>query len=76
MFKAKILSLYYPERFLAVCSSEHLGMLSGIMGFPKNLQSSHYQNLLLDAKRGNPATRTWSAPKFMAFGQNTHAARL
>jgi hypothetical protein len=37
MFKAKILSLYFPERFLAVCSSEHLEMLGEIMDFPEGL---------------------------------------
>jgi hypothetical protein len=42
MFKAKILSLYYPERFLAVCSSEHLEMLGEILGFPGNLAFMHF----------------------------------
>jgi hypothetical protein len=67
MFKAKILSLYYPDRFLAVCSSEHLEMLGGTLGFGDGLRSSQYQNLLLKVKRDNPTTRKWSAPKFMAF---------
>lgn len=67
MFKAKILSLYYPERFLAVCSSEHLEMLAEIMGFSEGLPFSQYQNLLLETKRANPTTRKWSAPKFMAY---------
>ena len=67
MFKAKILSLYFPERFLAVCSSEHLEMLAKIMEFPEDLPFSQYQNLLLEAKRGNPTTRKWSEPKFMAY---------
>ena len=67
MFKAKILSLYFPERFLAVCSSEHLEMLAKIMGFPEDLPFTQYQNLLLEAKRGNPTTRKWSEPKFMAY---------
>jgi hypothetical protein len=67
MFKAKILSLYYPERFLAMCSSEHLQMIAEIMGFPKGLPFSQYQNLLVEAKRGNPTTRKWSEPKFMAY---------
>jgi hypothetical protein len=31
MFKAKILSLYYSKRFLAVCSTEHLDLL-GVSG--------------------------------------------
>ncbi len=56
MFKAKILSLYYPKRFLAVCSSEHLDMLGSILGFPDNLPHCRYQNLLLTSKAGNPIT--------------------
>jgi Domain of unknown function (DUF3883) len=67
MFKAKILSLYFSERFLAMCSSEHLEMIAGILGFPQDLPSSQYQNLLLEAKRGDPTTRKWSEPKFMAY---------
>jgi hypothetical protein len=67
MFKAKILSLYYSDRFLAVCSSEHLDMLGEIMGFDANLPRSQYQNLLLKAKRGNATTLKWSEPKFMAY---------
>jgi Domain of unknown function (DUF3883) len=67
MFKAKILSLYYPDRFLAVCSSEHLEMLAELLGLGKNLSHSRYQNLLLDVKRGNSTTRKWSEPTFMAY---------
>jgi hypothetical protein len=67
MFKAKILSLYYPERFLAVCSSEHLEMLGGELGFAEDLPHSEYQHLLLEKKRGDPMTRRWSEPKFMAY---------
>jgi hypothetical protein len=72
MFKAKILSLYFPDRFLAVCSSEHLEMLAGIMGFPENLPFSRYQNLLREAKGANATTRKWSEPKFMAYLYKTY----
>ncbi len=67
MFKAKILSLYYPERFLAVCSAEHLEMLAETLGCEDGYSPSRYQNFLLKAKSGNPETRKWSAPKFMAY---------
>lgn len=72
MFKAKILSLYYPDRFLAVCSSEHLKMLGAVLGYGSDLPSSQYQNLLIKAKRDNPTTRDWSAPKFMAYLYKVH----
>lgn len=67
MFKAKILSLYYPERFLNVCSAEHLAMLGGELGFAEYLPSSEYQHLLLQAKLENPICKDWRNPKFMAF---------
>jgi hypothetical protein len=67
MFKAKILSLYYPERFLAVCSSEHLEMLAGVLGLPEGLPYSQYQYLFLEVKRKDKKTRNWSEPKFMAY---------
>ena len=69
MFKAKILSLYYPDRFLAVCSSEHLEMLAGTLGqaMEESYSPSRCQNFLITVKRGNPTTRKWSGPKFMAY---------
>jgi len=67
MFKAKILSLYFPERFLPVCSAEHLDMLGSSLGFPEDLPHSQYQNLLHTAKKRHPRTRGWSEPRFMAF---------
>lgn len=67
MFKAKILSLYFPERFLPVCSAEHLDMLGSSLGFPEDLPHSQYQNLLHTAKKRHAKTRAWSEPRFMAF---------
>lgn len=72
MFKAKILSLYFPERFLNVCSSEHLQRFAAEIGLPENLFLSEYQHRLLQAKRANPLTRVWSNPKFMRFLYQTY----
>lgn len=72
MFKAKILSLYYDDRFLSVCSSEHLEMFGDILGCPKDLSSSQYQHLLLKAKQSSAITRDWKNPKFMAFLYDTY----
>jgi hypothetical protein len=72
MFKAKILSLYFPERFLAVCSSEHLEKLGSILGFGTNRPSSEYQSLLLEARQVHSATQRWSNLKFVAFLYRTH----
>ena len=72
MFKAKILSLYFQERFLNVCSSEHLELLASKLGLPDDLGSSEYQNQLLKVKRHNATTRAWSNPKFMRFLYHTY----
>lgn len=67
MFKAKILSLYFPDRFLNVCSAEHLEQLGMELGYGDGLPASKYQYLLLQEKISNRNTREWSNPKFMAF---------
>lgn len=72
LFKAKILSLYYPERFINVCSAEHLEMLGSELGSPEDLFTSEYQHLLAQAKLTHPVTRSWSNPKFMAFLYETY----
>jgi len=72
MFKAKILSLYYDDRFLNVCSAEHLTKLGDIVDCPKGLPVSQYQHLLLKAQQSSANTRDWSNPKFMAFLYGTY----
>lgn len=67
MFKAKILSLYFPEKFLNVCSREHLEMLGEEMGFGEARWVSEYQHLLFNAKLTSPVARNWNNPKFTAF---------
>jgi hypothetical protein len=72
MFKAKILSLYFPDRFLNVCSADHLELLGSQFGLSDNLFSSEYQHFLLQSKRDDPITRSWSNPKFVAFLYKTY----
>lgn len=72
MFKAKILSLYFPERFLNVCSAGHLELLGDELGFGAECLSSEYQHLLLKIKLSNKGTRQWSNPKFMTFLYRTY----
>lgn len=67
LFKAKILSLYYPRRFLNICSAEHLEMLGTELRFGTDRYTSEYQHLLLQAKLDNRITKSWSNPKFMMF---------
>jgi hypothetical protein len=72
MFKAKILGLYFQERFLSVCSGEHLERLRSVLDLPGGLPLSEYQNRLLKVKLDHPATREWTNPKFTEFLYNTY----
>jgi hypothetical protein len=72
LFKAKILNLYFPDRFLNVCSSEHLELMVAKVGLPDNLRLSEYQNRLLKTKCDNSTTRAWNNPKFMLFLYSTY----
>lgn len=67
MFKAKILSLYYPELYLNICSSDHLQEIALEMGIPQKQFISEYQHLLVNEKQRNNVTKDWSNPKFMSF---------
>lgn len=67
MFKAKILSLYFPELYLNVCSSEHLEQIALEMGVSEQPFMSEYQHLLVEKKLANKITKDWSNPKFMSF---------
>jgi hypothetical protein len=67
MFKAKILSLYFPNKFINACSAEHLQVIGEALGFDPDLPASQYQHLIVQAKNINVTTRAWSNPKFTAF---------
>lgn len=67
MFKAKILSLYFPKVYLNICSADHLEYLALELGIPEQEFISKYQNLLIEKKLSNEISRNWSNPKFMAF---------
>jgi Domain of unknown function (DUF3883) len=71
-FKAKILSLYFPDLYLNVCSGPHIDELSEALGIPDNLPLSEKQHRLLQAKLDNRITQFWSNPKFMTFLYNTY----
>lgn len=67
MFKAKILSLYFPDLYLNICSSGHIEQLAQELGIPENKYVSEYQHLLIVKKFENKITKDWSNPKFMSF---------
>lgn len=67
MFKAKILSLYFPSSYLNICSSEHLKQIALDMGIQEQRYISEYQHLLIEKKMENRITKNWTNPKFMSF---------
>jgi hypothetical protein len=72
MFKAKILSLYFPDKYLNVCSKDHIQALASEFGISDNAFVSEQQHLLLEEKLKNRITKDWSNPKFMTFLYNTY----
>ena len=75
LFKAKILSLYFPDKYLNVCSAEHIEELSEELGLPSDTFVSEQQHQLRQAASENPITRNWSNPKVMTFLYNTFIPR-
>lgn len=67
MFKAKILSLYFPNRFLNVCSGDHLKLLAKKLRLPDGLPLSEYQHLLLKLRETDDLCARWKNPKYMTF---------
>lgn len=67
MFKAKILSLYFPGIYLNVCSSEHLEQIASELYLPDGAFISEYQHLLYKEKLKSKIAKDWSNPKFMSF---------
>lgn len=67
MFKAKILSLYFPDDYLNICSAEHLEEIALAIGIPEQKFTSAYQHLLAKEKLKSDVTKSWSNPKFMSF---------
>jgi hypothetical protein len=67
MFKAKILSLYFPELYINICSENHILEFASELGLPEGRAISEYQHLIVEEKLSNPETKDWSNPKFMSF---------
>jgi Domain of unknown function (DUF3883) len=71
MFKAKILSLYFPDTYLNVCSGDHIAALAAGLDISDEAFVSELQHRLLQEKLRNTITKNWSNPKFMTFLYNT-----
>lgn len=71
MFKAKILSFYFPDRFINVCSDVHLREMVELAGLGSIDSPSKCQSALVDFKNRSATTQRWSSPKFMNFLYHT-----
>ena len=79
MFKGKILSIYYPERYLNVFSDEHLKYF--ITSFDLDTKTTLKLNpvlkreLLLEFKNSDEVMRNWSTDMFSVFLYNFYPKR-
>ena len=66
MFKAKILSLYYPERFMNIFSDNHIKYFLDKLGisYKDNSNSIDLRELLIDYKSSNDVFSSWTAIEF------------
>jgi uncharacterized protein DUF3883 len=71
LFRAKILSLYFPDKYLNVCSPDHIRELSENLGLPADTFVSEQQHQLREVARSHPVMKNWSNPKVMTFLYNT-----
>ncbi|MCF6130889.1 DUF3883 domain-containing protein [Flavobacterium wongokense] len=71
MFKGKILSTYYPERYLNVFSDDHLKyfLKSFDLDTAQTLKANPVvkRELLLEMKNNDPVMKNWSIDLFMVF---------
>lgn len=67
MFKAKILSLYFPGDYINICSYDSLETIADELGLPNADYYSELQHLIVREKNKDSITRKWSNPRFMNF---------
>ncbi|NRB25039.1 DUF3883 domain-containing protein [Shewanella sp.] len=67
LFRAKIISLYFPKKFINICSKDHTLLLAEELKLESDLPVSEYQHLLYDLKLQNSVTKSWTNIKFMSF---------
>jgi len=68
MFKGKILSVYYPDKFLNIFSATHLNYFINILGLENNSRFElDKQNKLLEFKQQDSVMRDWSIFEFSKF---------
>lgn len=68
MFKGKILSIYFPEKFLNIFSATHLNYFINALGLENNSSSEiDTQHQLLKFKNNDSVMKDWSVFEFSKF---------
>ena len=68
MFKGKILSVYYPEKFLNIFSKTHLDYFINILGLENNVETElEKQKVLLEFKNNDVYMKEWNIFTFSKF---------
>ncbi|UPA29939.1 DUF3883 domain-containing protein [Terrisporobacter glycolicus] len=71
MFKGKILSTYFPEKYLSIFSEDHLRYFMELLPIEYDTTSKYRiidrQNLLIDFKNANTIMKDWSNIQFTKF---------
>ncbi len=68
MFKGKILSIYFPEKFLNIFSATHLNYFVNVLGLENNSKSEiDKQYKLLKFKNNDSVMKSWSVFEFSKF---------
>lgn len=72
MYKGKILSVYFPEKYLNIYSEAHLNHFIDSLGLLNDSKSElDKQNLLLEYKKSNEIMKKWSTFEFNRFLYNS-----
>lgn len=76
LVKGKILTTYYPNRYLSICSNNHLNYYMGSYGLnnasTKALNTVFKRELLVDFKNNDKIMRDWSLDQFAYFMWNVY----
>ena len=67
-FRYKLLAVYFPEKFLPVCTSNMMEEICNTMGVSFGNKEMVYSNIeLRNIKESNPLTRDWNNSVFLGF---------
>lgn len=66
-FRARTLSLYFPQRFINICNRGQLRQFASYLCLREDLPASQYRYKLVLMKQTTPRYAQWSNAKFMAY---------